>query len=45
VEYREVGVQRVEGWIDSARKGLSTKTARRVGEAAVQTSPLAWRDR
>lgn len=28
VEYREIGVQRVDGWIESARKGLSTETAR-----------------
>jgi putative hydrolase of HD superfamily len=45
VEYRDVGVQRVEGWIDSARKDLTTETARRIAEAAVQLSPLAWRDR
>jgi putative hydrolases of HD superfamily len=45
VEYRETGVERVAGWIESARKGLSTETARRVAEAAVTLSPLAWRDR
>jgi putative hydrolase of HD superfamily len=45
VEYRETGVERVAGWIDSARKGLATETARRVAEAAVTLSPLAWRDR
>ncbi|GGU74633.1 HD domain-containing protein [Lentzea flava] len=45
VEYRETGVERVAGWIDSARKGLTTETARRVAEAAVTLSPLAWRDR
>jgi len=45
VEYREVGVQRVQGWIDSALKGLSTATAQRVAEAATSLSPLAWRDR
>ncbi|WP_086662065.1 HD domain-containing protein [Lentzea kentuckyensis] len=45
VEYRETGVVRVAGWIDSARKGLATETARRVAEAAVTLSPLAWRDR
>jgi putative hydrolase of HD superfamily len=44
-EYRDIGVRRVEGWIDSARKGLVTETARRVAEVAVQISPLAWRDR
>lgn len=45
VEYRDVGVRRVDGWIDSARKGLRTETARRIAEAAVNVSPLAWRDR
>ena len=45
VEYRDIGVHRVAGWIDSARKELSTGTARRIAEAAVTTSPLAWRDR
>jgi len=45
VEYRDVGVQRVDGWIDSARQGLTTATAQRIAEAAVSLSPLAWRDR
>ncbi|HKS49273.1 MAG TPA: HD domain-containing protein [Amycolatopsis sp.] len=45
VEYRDLGVQRVQGWIDSALKGLTTSTARRVAEVAVELSPLAWRDR
>lgn len=45
VEYREVGVQRVQGWIDSAVKGLTTDTAQRIAEAALTVSPLAWRDR
>jgi putative hydrolases of HD superfamily len=45
VEYRDVGVHRVEGWIDSARGELRTRTARRVAEAAVGLSPLAWRER
>jgi putative hydrolase of HD superfamily len=44
VEYREIGVQRVDGWIESARTGLSTETARRVAEAAINLSPLAWRE-
>ncbi|MFB9905541.1 HD domain-containing protein [Allokutzneria oryzae] len=42
VEYREIGVQRVQGWIDSALKGLTTATAQRVADTL---SPLAWRDR
>ncbi len=45
VEYREIGVVRVDGWIESARKGLATETGRRIAEAAVNVSPLAWRDR
>lgn len=45
VEYRETGVRRVDGWIDSARKGLKTATAQRIAEAALNLSPLAWRDR
>lgn len=45
VEYRDVGVRRVDGWIDSARKGLTTQTGQRIAEAAVNLSPLAWRDR
>jgi len=45
VEYRDIGVQRVDGWIDSARKGLTTETARRIAEAAVHLSPLTWRER
>jgi putative hydrolase of HD superfamily len=45
VEYREVGVSRVDGWIESARKDLMTETSRRIAEAAVVLSPLSWRDR
>jgi putative hydrolases of HD superfamily len=45
VEYRDVGVHRVDGWIDTARKSLQTETAQRIAEAAVNLSPLAWRDR
>lgn len=45
VEYRDIGVNRVDGWIESARKGIKTDTGRRVAEAAVSLSPLAWRDR
>ncbi len=45
VEYRDIGVHRVEGWIDSARKSLETPTAQRIADAAVTLSPLAWRDR
>ncbi|MEV6597439.1 HD domain-containing protein [Actinoplanes sp. NPDC051346] len=45
VEYRDVGVRRTAGWIDSARKGLRTETGRRIAEVAVNLSPLSWRDR
>jgi putative hydrolases of HD superfamily len=45
VEYRDTGVRRVDGWIDSARKSLKNGTARRIAEAALALSPLAWRDR
>lgn len=45
VEYRDVGVSRVDGWIDSALKGVKTETARKIAEAALTISPLAWRDR
>ncbi|MEV6303891.1 HD domain-containing protein [Actinoplanes sp. NPDC051861] len=45
VEYRDIGVQRVDGWIESAQKDLKTETGRRVAEAALALSPLSWRDR
>jgi len=44
-EYRDIGVRRVDGWIDSALKSLTTETGRRIAEAAVTVSPLSWRDR
>ncbi|MEU4560364.1 HD domain-containing protein [Actinoplanes sp. NPDC023936] len=45
VEYRDTGIRRVEGWIDSARKDLKTETSRRIADAAVALSPLSWRER
>ena len=45
IEYREVGVRRVDGWIDSARQGLKTQTGRPLADAAVTLSPLAWHNR
>jgi putative hydrolase of HD superfamily len=45
LKYRDIGVQRVDGWIEPALKGMKTETARRIAEAAVALSPLAWRDR
>ncbi|MGH3817436.1 MAG: HD domain-containing protein [Pseudonocardiaceae bacterium] len=45
VEYRDAGYARVQGWIDSSRTSLRTSTARRIADAALHTSPLAWRGR
>jgi putative hydrolases of HD superfamily len=45
VEYRDIGVSRVDGWIDSARGSIRTETGRRIAEVALRLSPLAWRDR
>lgn len=45
VEYRDIGVRRVEARIESARKDLKTQTGQRIAEAAFTLSPLAWRDR
>jgi len=45
VEYRKAGYQGVEGWITSSRDALRTDTAKRIADAALTTSHLAWRDR
>lgn len=45
VEYRETGYQRVDGWIESSLARIQTPFGRRLAEAALHTSPLAWRDR
>jgi putative hydrolase of HD superfamily len=45
VEYGEAGYKRVTGWIESSRARIQTDFGRRLAEAALQTSPLAWRDR
>ncbi|RJQ76384.1 HD domain-containing protein [Pseudonocardiaceae bacterium YIM PH 21723] len=45
LEYRSVGYVGVQPWIDSSLAGLSTLTAKRVAEAALTTSTLAWRER
>jgi len=45
IEYRDTGVRRVDGWIESARKDLKTRVGRRIAEAAISLSPLSWRDR
>ncbi|MEU6646457.1 HD domain-containing protein [Saccharomonospora sp. NPDC046836] len=43
VEYRHLGVSDVDEWISSAVASLTTKTGRRVAEAAVVLSPMVWR--
>lgn len=45
IEYRDAGYASVQGWIDSSRSGLRTDTARHIADAALCTSPLAWRGR
>ncbi len=45
LEYRDVGVRPVGEWIESARKGLKTETARKIAEAALTLSPMSWRGR
>ena len=45
VEYAEAGYKRVTGWIESSRGRIQTDFGRRLAEAALHTSPLAWRDR
>jgi putative hydrolases of HD superfamily len=45
IEYQNAGYTRVQGWIDSARTNLRTTTARHIADAALHTSPLAWRGR
>ncbi len=44
VEYRDAGYANVQGWIDSSRGALATDSARRIADAALHTSPLAWRE-
>lgn len=45
IEYRAAGYTTVQGWIDTSRAALKTRTAQRIADAAIITSPLAWRDR
>jgi putative hydrolases of HD superfamily len=45
IEYHAAGYCGVQGWIDSSYAALRTDTARRIADAALSTSPLAWRDR
>ena len=39
VEYRAIGEHHADSWIESARKGLSAETARRIAQVTVKTSP------
>ncbi|MGH3885879.1 MAG: HD domain-containing protein [Pseudonocardiaceae bacterium] len=45
IEYQDAGYAGVQGWIGSSRNSLRTETARRVADAALHTSPRAWRGR
>jgi putative hydrolase of HD superfamily len=45
IEYQDAGYASVQRWIDSSRANLHTPTARRIADAALHTSPLAWRSR
>ncbi len=45
VEYGKAGHHGIQGWIDSSRAALTTETAIRIADAAITTSPLAWRGR
>jgi putative hydrolase of HD superfamily len=45
VEYREAGYTRVDGWIESSRSKIKTDFGKRLAEAALRVSPLAWRNR
>ncbi|MEV8373640.1 HD domain-containing protein [Kribbella sp. NPDC056861] len=45
VEYRESGYTRVDGWIESSRSKIQTDFGKRLAEAALTVSPLAWRNR
>ncbi|WP_328996803.1 HD domain-containing protein [Kribbella sp. NBC_01245] len=45
VEYREAGYARVDGWIESSRSNIQTPFGKRLADAALTVSPLAWRDR
>jgi putative hydrolase of HD superfamily len=44
IEYGEIGAKRIQDWIDSSRAALKTDFAIRVADAALSTSPLAWRE-
>jgi 5'-deoxynucleotidase YfbR-like HD superfamily hydrolase len=43
LEYQASGNINMRGWIDSSRAALTTTTARRIADAALTESILAWR--
>jgi putative hydrolase of HD superfamily len=45
IEYQDAGYQRVQGWIDSSMSKVQTPTGLQLAQAALATSPLAWRNR
>lgn len=45
IEYKEAGYARVDGWIESSRSKIKTDFGKRLAEAALTVSPLAWRNR
>lgn len=45
VEYGEAGYARVVGWIETSQAELQTPYAKRLAEAALTVSPMAWRNR
>lgn len=44
VEYRSSGNRDVGPWITSSRASITTITAKRIADAAVEVDPLAWRE-
>jgi putative hydrolase of HD superfamily len=44
VEYRATGNSSAQHWIDSSFSTLRTETARQIALAAIETSPMAWRE-
>lgn len=45
IEYREIGVAQVDGWIENACNRLHTETAKRLDEAALAYRRFSWRGR
>jgi putative hydrolase of HD superfamily len=42
IEYRDNGHQNVDGWIQSSRTNLQTKSAERLADAAVAMTSQDW---